>query len=176
MCSRTIVQNKTEVCVIGRCFVIFCVAPPTSGADTDCTTEYAGTQTTSSSASMESDSASTGGMTSTSGRQSGSADSDTPYQTLPLSSTPEDVEMMPPPRVPRVLTSKRRRTSEENLTSTSTTTSSSSVGMVEKMKSQRSGHTGGSLGNITEADAPSELILESQEQSPFVLDSQASPE
>lgn len=164
------------MCVIGRCFVIFCVAPPTSGADTDCTTEYAGTQTTSSSASMESDSASTGGMTSTSGRQSGSADSDTPYQTLPLSSTPEDVEMMPPPRVPRVLTSKRRRTSEENLTSTSTTTSSSSVGMIEKMKSQRSGHTGGSLGNITEADAPSELILESQEQSPFVLDSQASPE
>lgn len=54
---------------------------------------------------------SVGGMTSTSGRQSGSADSDTLYQTLPLSSTPKDVEMMPPPTVPRALTSKCRRTS-----------------------------------------------------------------
>lgn len=68
-------------------------------------------------------------MASTSGRQSGSADSDTPYQTLPLSSTPEDFEMMPPPSVPRALTSKCRRTSDENMTLSTT----SSVCIVEKM-------------------------------------------
>ena len=85
--------------------------------------------------------------------------------------------MMPPPSVPRGLTSKRRRTSDENTTSTSTT-SSSSVGMTEKMKCTRFG-VSGSLENIAEADVPTENpepILESQEQSPFVLDSQASSE
>ena len=170
--------SNCMIVVLSLPVVFVCVAPPTSGADTDCTTEYAGTQTTSSSATTESDSASTEGlMTASSGRQSGSVDSDTPYQTLPLISTPEDIEMMPPPSVPRGLTSKRRRTSDENTTSTPTT-SSSSVGMTEKMKCTRFG-VSGSLENITEADVPTENpepILESQEQSPFVLDSQASPE